>query len=99
MDDVNAAIDCTQYVCGITNKLKSETEKLQIKAFQLPILINNASTGRNLQCSGVDNLFVHNWSYLLNWKYTMHIYITSIAGLLARTLYPQIHQKYSLPSN
>ena len=37
-----------------------------MKATQLPIIVNNATTGHKLQGSGVDTLFVHNWSYVTN---------------------------------
>jgi hypothetical protein len=39
-----------------------EREVLQMQATQLPILINNATTGHKLQGSSVDSLFVHNWN-------------------------------------
>jgi hypothetical protein len=42
-------------------------ELLQMKRSQLPLLINNATTGHKLQGSGVDSLFVRNWSYVQNW--------------------------------
>ena len=37
-----------------------------MKATQLPIIIKNATAGHKLQDSGVDTLFVHNWSYVTN---------------------------------
>eukprot|EP00978_Attheya_sp_CCMP212_P021890 scaffold64352_cov29-Attheya_sp.AAC.1 len=48
-----------------------ERETIKMKAIQVPVLINNATTGHKLQGSGVDNLFIHNWSYVQNWVYVM----------------------------
>ena len=49
----------------------NEREKIRMKATQLPIVVNNATTGHKLQGAGVDILFVHNWSYVTNWVYVM----------------------------
>jgi hypothetical protein len=46
-------------------------EIIQMKATQIPFLINNATTGHKLQGCGVHTLFVHNWSYVPNWVYVM----------------------------
>ena len=48
-----------------------EREDIRMKAVQLPVIINNATTGHKLQGSGVDNVFVHTWSYATNWAYVM----------------------------
>ena len=49
----------------------NEREDIQMKAVQLPVIINNATTGHKLQGNGVDNIFVHTWSYTTNWAYVM----------------------------
>ena len=59
-------------------------ETLRMKAKQLPILINNATTGHKLQGSGVDSLFVHNWSNVTNWVYVMLSRVKTRAGLFCR---------------
>ena len=48
-----------------------EREELRMKAKQLPVIINNATTGHKLQGSGVKSVFVHTWSYTTNWAYVM----------------------------
>lgn len=50
---------------------KYRTGLVKMKATQIPILVNNATTGHKLQGSGVEELFVHNWSYVTNWVYGM----------------------------
>jgi len=39
-----------------------EREFLIMKGKQIPLIINDATTGHKLQGSGVNNLFVHSWS-------------------------------------
>ena len=75
------------------------TEKVQMKALQLPILINNATTGHKLQGSGVDHLFVHSWYYVQNWIYTMLSRVTSLDGLFARNRLSTDLKKYSVPKS
>jgi hypothetical protein len=44
----------------ITLKEKEgDCESIKMKATQLPVLVNNATTGHKLQGSGIDSLFVH----------------------------------------
>ena len=61
-----------------------DREVLCMKGIQLPILVNNATTGHKLQGSGVDKLFVHNWSYVTNWVYVMLSRVKTRAGLFSR---------------
>ena len=51
-----------------------------MQATQVPILINNATTGHKLQGSSVDSLFVHNWSYVTIWVYVMLSRVRTRAG-------------------
>jgi hypothetical protein len=62
----------------------AECQQVDMKATQLPILVNNATTGHKLQGSGVDLLFVHNWSYTTNWPYVMLSRVKTLSGLYAR---------------
>jgi len=74
-----------------------EREVLQMKAYQLPLLINNATTGHKLQGSGVDSLFVHNWSYVQNWVYVMLSRVKTRAGLFCRKALSKDLTKYAVP--
>jgi hypothetical protein len=75
----------------------NERELLQMKATQLPILINNATTGHRLQGSGVDSLFIHNWSYVQNWVYVMLSRVRTRAGLFCRKPLSKDLSKYAVP--
>ena len=75
----------------------NERELLQMKATQLPVLINNVTTGHKLQGSGVDSLFVHNWSYVTNWVYVMLSRVKTRAGLFCRKELSKDLQKYAVP--
>ena len=59
-------------------------ETLRMKGKQLPILINNATTGHKLQGSGVDSLFVHSWSNVKNWVHVMLSRVKTRGGLFCR---------------
>ena len=74
-----------------------EREVLQMQATQLPILINNATTGHKLQGSSVDSLFVHNWSYVTNWVYVMLSRVRTRAGLFCRKPLSKDLSKYAVP--
>lgn len=75
-----------------------EREELHMKAVQLPILINNATTGHKLQGSGVDNLFVHNWKYVTNWPYVVLSRVRTSKGLFFRKPLSSDLTKYAVPN-
>jgi len=75
----------------------NDRESLQMKATQLPMLVNNATTGHKLQGSGVDKLFVHNWSYVTNWVYVMLSRVRTRRGLFSRKKLSKNLQKYAVP--
>eukprot|EP00978_Attheya_sp_CCMP212_P038127 scaffold185796_cov63-Attheya_sp.AAC.1 len=62
-----------------------EREIIKMTAIQVPVLINNVTTGHKLQGLGVNNLFVHNWSYVQNWVYAMLSHVKTHGGLFSRT--------------
>jgi len=74
-----------------------ETEQLKMKATQLPMVVNNATTGHKLQGSGVDCLFVHNWSYVANWVYVMLSRVKKHSGLHARLKLSKDLKHYAVP--
>jgi hypothetical protein len=76
-----------------------EREMLHVrKATQLPLLVNNATTGHKLQGSGTDCLFVHNWSYVTNWVYVMLSHVKTHAGLFCRKPLSRDLSKYAVPT-
>jgi hypothetical protein len=64
---------------------------------QLQVLVNNATTGHKLQRSGIDSLFVHNWSYVTNWPYVMLSRVKTRAGLFCRKKLSRDLSKYAVP--
>jgi PIF1-like helicase len=68
----------------------------KMKAKQLPLLLNNATTGHKLQGVGVEELFVHNWSNVTNWSYVMLSRVKTMAGLYARNLLDTDLSKFNL---
>jgi hypothetical protein len=74
-----------------------ERELLQMKATQPAFVINNATTGHKLQGSGVDSLFVHNWSYVTNWVYVMLSRVKTRQGLFCRKPLSKDLSKYAVP--
>jgi hypothetical protein len=73
-------------------------ENIEMKATQLPLLLNNATTGHKLQGSGVEQLFVHTWSYVTNWPYVMLSRVKTMQGLYARKLLSEDLSKYAVPT-
>lgn len=49
------------------------------------MLVNNATTEHKLQGSGVDNIFIHSWSYVQNWPYVMLSRVRTQSGLFMRS--------------
>ena len=72
-------------------------ESLHMTAFQLPMLVNNATTGHKLQGSGVDNIFIHNWSYVQNWPYVLSRVKTE-SGLYMRSALRRDLTHYAVPA-
>lgn len=77
------------------HSFKVNNKKMQ--ATQVPILLNNATTGHKLQGCGVDEIFVHNWSYVTNWIYVMLSRVKTMDGLYARKELSLDITKYKLP--
>ena len=71
-----------------------DRDTLQMRSIQVPLLINNATTGHKLQGSGVDNLFVHNCSYITNWVDVMLSRVKTRSGLFARKKLSKDLQNY-----
>lgn len=74
-----------------------DRESVQMKAVQIPVLVNNATTGHKLQGCGVDNLFVHNWYYVTNWAYVMLSRVRTWDGLYCRKKLSRDLSKYAVP--
>lgn len=76
-----------------------DRETLNMQAVQVPVVINNATTGHKLQGSGVDTLFVHSWSYVTNWVYVMLSRVKTRKGLFTRLSLSKDLTKYEVPQS
>ena len=68
----------------------------EMKANQIPLLQNSATTGHKLQGSGVEMLFVHKLSKVTNWNYVMLSRVKNMTGLYARTKLTEKMETYAL---
>ena len=75
----------------------NERELIRMKAVQLPVIVNNATTGHKLQGSGVDSVFVHSWSYTTNWAYVMLSRVKTKKGLYMRKPISKDLRLYAVP--
>ena len=70
-----------------------------MKAVQLPLLSNSATTGHKLQGSGVQRLFVHSWRCVTNWAYVMLSRVKTKAGLCLRIPLSEDLSKHAVPQS
>jgi hypothetical protein len=84
---------------GIAQFGGSKKEKFDMKATQIPVIINNATTGHKLQGSSVDNLFVHTWNYVMNWPYVILSRVRTLDGLFLRQKLSKDLSKYQVPQS
>ena len=76
-----------------------EKQKVAMRATQLPVLINNATTCHKLQGCGVHNLFVHSWLHRNNWVYVMLSRVKTLKGLFLRLRLSNDISKYRPPQS
>ena len=50
---------------------EEDHEMVKMKATQLPVISNQATTGYKLQDASINQLFVNNWNYTTNWPYVV----------------------------
>ena len=85
------------FVANILKPSVDGRESIRMTATQIPLIINNATTGHKLQGSGVDNVFVHTWSYTTNWVYVMLSHGKTKKGLFMRKPLSRDLRKYLVP--
>jgi hypothetical protein len=76
---------------------EGDRESIKMKGKQLPLLVNDATTGHKLQGSGVDNLFVHTWRNERNWIYVVLSRVKTRVGLFCRNPLPADLSKMKMP--
>ena len=50
---------------------EDDCEMVKMKATQLPVISNQATTGHKLQGASINQFFVNNWNYTTNWPYVV----------------------------
>jgi hypothetical protein len=66
-------------ILGESSNIKTS---MKMKALQLPVISNTVMTGHKLQCTTVDNLFIHSWRYgSNNWVYVILAHVWTMDGL------------------
>ena len=80
-------------------KLPSPTGEREIgmKALQLPVIVNNATTAHKLQGSTVDSIFVHQWSTKRNWNHVVLSRVREMKGFFARKPLPSKLELHKVP--
>ena len=68
-----------------------------MKATQLPVISNQATTGHKLQGASINQLFVNNWNYTTNWPYVVLSRLRSSEGLYLRNKLSTDLTKYAMP--
>ena len=72
-------------------------EMVKMKATQLPVISNQATTGHKLQVASINQLFVNNWNYTTNWPYVVLSRVRSSEGLYLRNKLNTDLTKYAMP--
>ena len=63
-------------------QMKEDNCKMvKMKATQLPVISNQATTGHKLQGASINQLFVNNWNYTTKWPYVVLSQLQSSEGL------------------
>ena len=77
---------------------KNDKATVHLRATQIPLISNDATTGHKLQGSSVDAIYIPSWSYNTNWPYVMLSRVRTLKGLfLGRPLDP--NADYSVPQD
>ena len=86
---------------GHRSERSSDHEFLQMRAIQVPFIMNNATTGYKLQGAGVDNIVVTEFApkNVLNWIYVLLSRVRTRHGLFLKTKIPTDLSLYEIPKS
>ena len=76
---------------------EDEHKMVKMKATQLPVISNQATTGHKLQGPSINQLFVNNWNYTTNWPYVVLSQLRSSKGLYLHNNLSTDLTKYTMP--
>ena len=78
--------------------MKEDNRKMvRMKATQLPVMSNQATTRHKLQGASINQLFVNNWNYTTNWPYAVLSQLQSSKGLYLCNKLSMDLTKYAMP--
>ncbi len=86
----------TAYVnVTLDDSVTDQTELKEVTMTQLPINMNDATTGHKLQEMSKDKLIVVSWSFIPNWIYVVLSWVRTLKGLflieaIARKLFREV---------
>ena len=83
----------TPMACRIND---NDREGICLSFKQIPVIVNNATTGHKLQGSSIDNIFIHAWNYSANWPYVVLSRVRTIKGLYLREPLSMNLKKYKV---
>ena len=79
-------------------QMKEDDHKMvKMKATQLPVISNQATTGHKLQGASINQLFVNNWNYTTNWPYIVLSQLQSSKDLYLHNKLGTDLTKYAMP--
>ena len=76
---------------------EDDREMVKMKATQLPVISNQATTAHKLQGASINQLFVNIWNYTTNWPYVVLSRLRSSKGLYLRNKLSTDLTKYAMP--
>ena len=76
---------------------EDDREMVKMKATQLPVISNQATTGHKLQGASINQLFVSSWNYTTNWPYVVLSRLQTSKGLYLRNKLSTDLTKYAMP--
>ena len=76
---------------------EDDHEMVKMKATQLLVISNQATTGHKLQGDSINQWFVNNWNYTTNWPYIVLSQLRSSEGLYLCNKLSTDLTKYAMP--
>jgi hypothetical protein len=77
---------------------KGTTDLLQMKATQIPALVNNATTVHKLQGSTIVSILIDSFTIVKNWAYVVLSRVQTISGLLLKEPLDKNLSIYTMPA-
>ena len=86
-----------RFKCKIIDDELGDSQVLQMKGRQFPLISNTATTGHKLQGCTVDNIYINDWWYKQNWAYVVLSRVTTSNGLFLKEKMSKDLKKYTKP--